>query len=118
MSDAIIIMFDLTKQESFDDVGKWLTSIKGLTSKQPEIFLIGSKADLVKTRVVAKRLAIQYARQSKMHFQEISVTDLKGVDELLGKITSYVVRKRTGAPAPEAQEVHAPEKACASCMLI
>ena len=73
-SDGIILVYDITKRESFDDVTEWIKSIEEEYGKIDEIksyvFLIGNKKDLVegeegeKKRVVqtneAKNLAEKY----------------------------------------------------------
>lgn len=124
MSDTIFIVFDVTQQKSFDDTQKWLNSIKSVSQKSPEIFLVGAKVDQTKERVVAKRLAIQYARQNNMHFQEISVKNMKGIEELMSKATSYVINKKAGTPIKEESEKinshpieKQQEKSCATCTI-
>ena len=119
LSDAIVIMFDVTSQESFDDTARWLDSVRSLTQKEPEIFLVGSKVDKTSQRTIAKRLAMQYANQNGMHFKEVSVKDLNSANELLRKITSYVLNKRSASTSPVAEKkVLTQEKACIGCVIL
>ena len=47
-ADGIIVVFDLTNQQSYDNVKKWLEEIEQYTSgKKVNKLLVGSKCDLI-----------------------------------------------------------------------
>ena len=49
-SEGIILMYDITKRDTFDNVGSWVESIKdsvGNTDNKYVVFLIGNKFDLI-----------------------------------------------------------------------
>ena len=53
-SDGIILMYDITKRESFDNVGAWIESIKdsiGKLNNQYTVILLGNKLDLIDTMI-------------------------------------------------------------------
>ena len=51
LADCIVIMYDVTREVSFNSVEKWLSYVLRLNYKNHEIFLIGSKIDKTKERV-------------------------------------------------------------------
>ncbi|MDR3582222.1 MAG: hypothetical protein P4L67_03030 [Candidatus Pacebacteria bacterium] len=102
---------------SFENAGFWLQSIRRLAQREPDIYLVATRIDETKNRVVSKRLALQYARKSRLHYHEVSARTRKGVSELLGKVTSRVLGK-TSPKSPRKEENYAQQKACTGCLLI
>ena len=54
---GIIIVFDLTRKETFDNVDKWFNELKNSVSSSVKILLIGNKSDLVDLRQVTNEEA-------------------------------------------------------------
>ena len=108
----------MTKYESFKNVESWLRSIKSLSTKQYTIFIVGNKADQEKERVVSKKLALKYAHHNEIHFHEVSVKNPNTMLELLKKITSYMLQKRSGKPISLINLTPNQEKSCNECSLI
>lgn len=116
LADCIVIMYDVTNKDSFNDVDAWLSSVKD-SNRHHEIFLVGNKIDKAKDRVMAKKFALQYAYSKKMHFNEISVINSNMTNELLEKITSHVLMKEgKGGRLP--QTIPRQEKVCGGCNVI
>ncbi|KAG8805441.1 hypothetical protein FRC17_005508, partial [Serendipita sp. 399] len=51
-ANAAIIMYDLTRLESFNDVRIWIEELKKNCDPDLLIYIVGSKADLVSHRQV------------------------------------------------------------------
>lgn len=118
LADCVVLMYSVTQKESFDDVEGWANSVRSLTSKQPQIFLVANKTDIPKERVVAKKLAMRYASNKGMHFQEISALNMMSATSLLERITSLIIEKRTQKTYPAPNLVPKVETGCASCSVI
>jgi small GTP-binding protein len=44
-AEAVLLVFDLTRRETFDHIGWWLESLSGVVGRMPAV-LIGNKVDL------------------------------------------------------------------------
>ena len=51
-SHAAFIVYDITRQETFDNVGLWINVLKESTSTNPKIILVGNKKDIEEHRQV------------------------------------------------------------------
>ena len=109
---GIILMYDISKKESFKNLNIWMNHIKENSNGSP-IVLIGNKSDLDSDREVNKEEGEKYAKENKMTFFEASAKSGANVEESflhLGEIiikddkfienrekskTEYVVSKNT-----------------------
>lgn len=119
MSNAILLLYDITNNDSFNDTGFWCDSVRKHCAPNTQIFLVGNKADAKEKRVVSSKMATQYARQNKMHFLEVSAKDAASVEMLLTKITAYATEGgfRNKAARSESPVRPAGEKACVGCII-
>jgi len=51
-SSGILLVYDITLRQSFDNLGKWLSEIKKYAEQDAFIYVIGNKKDLVEDREV------------------------------------------------------------------
>lgn len=120
MSQAIILLYDVTDQKSFDEISSWHKNIEKLKSGKTELFLVGTKADESGKRLISKQLGLQFAKQRNMHFMEISSKKPKTVSELLDKITIYVGQalggSKKGSIGEETYKMDS--KACGACIVV
>ena len=70
-----IIVYDITKEQSFKNVEKWVQDIRNNTSKDVCIMLVGNKCDLRKERVVPMETGKLFARNNELSFVETSALD-------------------------------------------
>ena len=56
ISSSIVafLVFDLTNQESFDELQRWVEEIKTHANEQTRLVLVGNKSDLSDKRVITK----------------------------------------------------------------
>ena len=118
MCQAIVLLFDVTKQESFSNIEDWLRSILSLTKQRPHLFLVGNKVDDSKNRLVSRKLALQLAKTHGLHFQEVSAKTGKGVSELVDKITLHVLGKPSSPTSRGKCDTLAPPKGCVGCIIL
>jgi hypothetical protein len=65
-------MYDVTREESFQDLGKWLLEIRRY-SENAVIMLVGNKIDLPREfRRISRRQGSEFAYQNKLLFMETS----------------------------------------------
>ena len=71
-SDGVILVYDITKKETFDKIVTWLIDVQK-TNCFFSLLLIGNKSDLEKKREVSYEEGKQLASQYGMMFYEASV---------------------------------------------
>jgi small GTP-binding protein len=70
-SKAIIIVFDITNNESFDGARKWIEDLKN-HNHTAILSLIGNKVDLQESRKVSYEIAKLYSVQNNLLYFEVS----------------------------------------------
>lgn len=80
-ANAVIIVYDITKIESFMNVKKWIEDLKGVSLNNVKICLIGNKADLVSQRVISVENGLEVARYNNALFFETSALTGDNVHE-------------------------------------
>lgn len=91
---AVILVFDLTDEQSFNQLDNWMDDIKMCMDNDPLIILIGNKVDLVEQRKVSYESAKQYGESNSMHYIEVSAkNDKKKIDEIFELIVKLILIK-------------------------
>ena len=75
------LVYDITRQETFDNMGQWLQELRVHVHATCQIFLIGNKCDLEHLRVVKKETADRFARENGLSFLETSALEKTNVDK-------------------------------------
>ena len=92
-SQGVLVVFDVTKRESFKNVEAWLEKIKEKTNKVA-IVLMGNKVDLPdKDRVVTKKEAEEFAQKRKIPYFESSAKLRLNIDEAFSKVVNEAYNK-------------------------
>ena len=100
-----LLVFDVTRRETFAHLERWLQETKQFASQQICITLVGNKADLNKKRAISREEAEKFAEQFDLIYIETSAKTADGVDEaFLGTADrvnkkSGLVRKTTTLPS-------------------
>ena len=79
-ADGLLVVFDLTKKESYDHIKSWLDEAKENNDKLKTI-LIGNKLDLKDERIVAIDVAKQFAEKNNLKYIETSAKDGTNINE-------------------------------------
>ena len=89
--NAFVLVFDLTRPVTFQNIDHWISIIKENTSPK-FLILIGNKSDLVEQRNVSKEMIIKYCEKNLFNYIEISAKNNKNV-EMLFKEVPYQLYK-------------------------
>ena len=76
-----IIVYDITSEQSFDNIETWIQEVKGKASNNLQILIIGNKSDLSKDRKVSSEQGIEKAKTLNLHLFEASALDKTNVNE-------------------------------------
>ncbi|KAK1790911.1 hypothetical protein P4O66_014750 [Electrophorus voltai] len=91
---GIVLVYDITKQETFDDLPKWMKMIDKYASEDAELLLVGNKLDCEADRVITRQQAERFAaRVSGLRFCEASAKDNFNVDEIFLKLVDDILSK-------------------------
>ena len=90
---GIIIVFDLTKKKSFENINSWLEIIKE-NLQDPCLVLFGNKADIEKEkREITPEEAKKFANSKKLLYYETSAKSKQGIDEGFSYIANETYKK-------------------------
>ncbi|ONK58859.1 uncharacterized protein A4U43_C08F470 [Asparagus officinalis] len=67
-----MLVYDVTKRQTFDHVARWLEELRAHADNSLVIMLIGNKADLTGQRAVSKEDAVEFAEEQGLFFSETS----------------------------------------------
>lgn len=93
-SHGIMLVFDLTNQESFENIRNWLQDVRRYAAEGLPMILIGNKADVFKHRQVSYEDAMGLATELGCRYFETSAKDDKGVEEAFDEMISGCIAQR------------------------
>jgi len=82
---GILIVYDITDRETFDDVKKWMDEVNEFTNpanptNKPYVILIGNKCDKNNNREVSYEEGSEYATKNNMLFLETSAKETTNIE--------------------------------------
>ncbi|CAF3336246.1 unnamed protein product [Rotaria socialis] len=104
---AVMIVFDVTKQESFDNIKMWLEEINTNATTDVNIVLVGNKCDLASERVVDYAKAKELADSLHISYMEASAKDSSNVEQIFQMLTTEILSNNE---SPTVQTTNAEEK--------
>uniref|UniRef100_A0A3Q3N3A3 Ras-related protein ORAB-1-like n=1 Tax=Mastacembelus armatus TaxID=205130 RepID=A0A3Q3N3A3_9TELE len=90
---GIIIVYDVTEQESFNNVKQWLDEIDRYACEHVSTLLVGNKADLVSKKVVDAATAQDLASSLKIPFLETSAKSSDNVERAFLTMASEIHKR-------------------------
>mgnify|MGYP002775577501 CR=1 FL=1 len=85
-----LIVYDLTKQSSYDHVTKWLKELRDHADANIVIMLVGNKSDLVHLRAIRTQDAEALSEKEGLSFIETSALNASNVEVAFQTILSEV----------------------------
>ncbi len=92
-SKGCFIVYDITSQQSFDDVEKWYEEISKITEKNISIILVGNKCDLESERKVTIEMGEEKAKNLNCPFYETSALNNTHIDTVFQTITEDIYNR-------------------------
>ena len=87
------IVYDITRQDTFDNIDKWVKDLKTNGDKNTVIMLIGNKSDLEDKRQVSTEEGQELADKYGMLFFETSAKNGQNVEEIFQNSANEIARK-------------------------
>eukprot|EP01120_Amphizonella_sp_Union-15-10_P003899 TRINITY_DN1434_c0_g1_i1.p1 TRINITY_DN1434_c0_g1~~TRINITY_DN1434_c0_g1_i1.p1 ORF type:complete len:202 (-),score=30.01 TRINITY_DN1434_c0_g1_i1:34-639(-) len=93
-SHGIVIVYDITNKESFDNLSTWISQPQYANTDATRL-LVGNKLDLESLRQVPTDLAEEWAKNNGMHFCEASAKDASNVEQAFLTLAQLIHEKAT-----------------------
>ncbi|PAA65552.1 hypothetical protein BOX15_Mlig021247g3 [Macrostomum lignano] len=87
---GIIVVYDVTDQDSFNNVKNWLQEIERYASDSVNRLLVGNKCDLTANKVVDFATAKEYAESLGIQFLETSAKNATNVEQAFLSMASEI----------------------------
>ena len=110
---GVILMYDITKRETFERLDLWLNLIKQMTNDIP-IVLVGNKLDqednIENGRIVEYSEGEDFARDNDFEFFEASAMDGTNIDKVFSSIAEKIIKNLQDDRMPSMVKVVADNK--------
>ncbi|KAK4372189.1 hypothetical protein RND71_007573 [Anisodus tanguticus] len=87
-----MLVYDITKRQSFDHVARWLEELRGHADKNIVIMLVGNKTDLGSLRAVPTEDAKEFAEKENLFFIETSALEATNVETAFVNVLTEIYR--------------------------
>jgi small GTP-binding protein len=89
---GVILLYDVTNEDSFKGLTSWLTEIRNNSNKDVSIVLVGNKIDL-NDRKITKEVASEFAIKNGLFYYETSSKDGINIDVPFENLAKDIVKK-------------------------
>ncbi|KAF1863596.1 hypothetical protein Lal_00030662 [Lupinus albus] len=87
-----MLVYDITKRQSFDHVVRWVEELRAHADSSIVIMLVGNKGDLVDQRLVPAEDAVEFAEEQGLFFSETSALSGDNVENAFLKLLEEINR--------------------------
>ncbi|EOA36627.1 hypothetical protein CARUB_v10011865mg [Capsella rubella] len=92
-----LLIYDITRRTTFVNISKWLSELRGFSSPDTVIVLVGNKSDLRQSREVKEEEGKTLAESEGLYFLETSALENQNVEEaflsMIGRIHDVLIQK-------------------------
>jgi len=99
---GIIVVYDVTDMESFNNVKQWLAEIERYACEGVNKLLVGNKCDLVPKKVVEYDMAKGFADSLDIPFLETSAKNATNVEKAFLTMAAEIKNRIANQPQPKA----------------
>mmetsp|Transcript_13140 Transcript_13140/g.28810 ORF Transcript_13140/g.28810 Transcript_13140/m.28810 type:complete len:206 (-) Transcript_13140:250-867(-) len=98
-ADGIIMVYDVTSEDSFNHINDWFTEVNRYTTESTRKLLVGNKIDKA-NKMVPSEKARALADSMGIPFLETSAIDSTNVEQAFMQITKDLIEKRLAEDSP------------------
>ena len=97
-ANGILLVYDVTKETSYNNIDNWLEQIKSDSDIKRPMILIGNKSDMVNERVISKEKGEELAKNccGGIKFYETSCKTGDNVDKAFDDLVYQIYNKYSG----------------------
>ena len=95
-ADGVMLVYDITNSDSFDDLKTWLDSMKNNLGEKNmiPIIIVGNKIDLEDIRDIKKKDAKKFANEYKYKYFEVSAKTREGIDDAVKELVKQILSNK------------------------
>lgn len=94
-----LLIYDITRRQTFQNIKKWLSELRGFSSRDTVVVLVGNKSDLGQSREVEEEEGKSLAELEGLYFLETSALQNQNVEEaflsMIERIHEVLIQKIT-----------------------
>ena len=99
-ADAVLLVYDMTNEDSLQSVRKWMAQIQEKARKDVAVVLVGNKLDLESDLLPGERLAASFS----LSFFATSAKTGQGVDQAITALVTEALKKNPHLAAPHVDD--------------
>ncbi len=93
-TDIALIVYDITKRESFEELTNWIYNVNESNNNKNIIFgIAANKSDLYEEKVINKKEGEEFAKNNNVLFFETSAKDYDSVENVFLTLTKEYLKK-------------------------
>lgn len=93
IAHGIILIYDVTNLESFENIKSWMDQIKNNSGDNVIKILVGNKIDMKDKRKIPYSVGEQFAKENNIKFFETSSKEYLNIQEIFFTLTDDVMTK-------------------------
>ncbi|KAG2542847.1 ras-related protein Rab11D-like [Panicum virgatum] len=87
-----LLVYDITRRQSFDHIPRWLDELRAHADKNIVIMLVGNKSDLEEQRAVSTEDAKEFAEKENLFFLETSALQATNVESAFQTVLTEIFK--------------------------
>ena len=95
--DGIILVYDITKQSSYENINFWVQNIKKYAANDVKLILIGNKKDLTINRKISLNEGKLLATKLKIPFFETSAKNNINISNIFYILSTSIIDNKKGS---------------------
>ena len=95
-AEGVMIVYDITRTESFDNLKYWISSIKSNMENKNiiiPIIIVGNKLDMTDSREITEEVASKFAKENNYNYFETSAKTGQGVDKAIRDLVTQILNQ-------------------------
>merc|ERR1711869_17601 len=96
---GIIVVYDVTDEETYTAVERWMTEINRYANENVNKLLVGNKSDLTSKKVVDHATAKAFADEIGIPFLETSAKSAENVEQAFMRMAQEIKKQMASQPA-------------------
>ncbi|XP_028843151.1 ras-related protein Rab-37 isoform X1 [Denticeps clupeoides] len=105
-AQALLLLYDITRKSSFDNIRAWLTEIHEYAQKDVVIMLLGNKSDMAAERVIRPEEGEKLAKEYGVPFMETSAKTGANVELAFLAIAKELKHRAARQPCEPKFQIH------------
>eukprot|EP01117_Protostelium_nocturnum_P006075 TRINITY_DN2186_c0_g1_i1.p1 TRINITY_DN2186_c0_g1~~TRINITY_DN2186_c0_g1_i1.p1 ORF type:complete len:220 (-),score=74.80 TRINITY_DN2186_c0_g1_i1:66-725(-) len=101
-----LIVYDVTKAQTFDNVESWLRELRDFTDGELTVMLVGNKNDLVSHREVSTETARKFCEENELMYIETSALMGDNIREAFQQLVGSIYQQNSKKMVNEAGNVN------------